>query len=170
MKPNRSGYILLEMVAALSLMTVFLVLAGQLFKQVASIQRDAVNMEWSVSQMEFALRQLRQDTWSASGLELMGEDAVTFEFAEGYRVAWSFAAEPSERFPARGWLRRERLESAVGETRGGVVQRYEVPARPTYTSPSPGRLIMVVGEQASLLSSQVMTAHRAERNTERIQP
>ena len=160
MRHARPGYTMLETVAALSLVTLFLILAGQLTTRVVVIQRDAVDMEWSISNMEFALRQLRQDVWTASTgsvssaeLNEIGLDRLELGFEDGERIAWWFEADPSSRFPGRGWMHRAVL---AGEDAGEPAMRYEVPHAITPASTLTGGGLQVeVDDRVLWLPSQV---------------
>ncbi|MEM6852988.1 MAG: hypothetical protein AAF593_01100 [Planctomycetota bacterium] len=163
MRPTRSGYILLEMVATLSLLTVFLIVGGQLVTRVVVVQRDAVDMEWSVSRMEFALRQLRQDVWTASDISVVANadtaGRIELTHPDGVRIAWWFEAEPSRRFPGRGWMRRAVLDDEESISHDHSTTRYEVPfgVTPAATQGDTGLLIQI-DERSLWLPSQVRLA------------
>ncbi|MEM1447356.1 MAG: hypothetical protein AAGF84_14960 [Planctomycetota bacterium] len=163
MRPTRPGYILLEMVATLSLLTVFLIVAGQLVTRVVVVQRDAVDMEWSISRMEFALRQLRQDAWTASKItteanaDTVGRIELTHP--DGVRIAWWFEAEPSRRFPGRGWMHRAVLDDEKSISHDDSTTRYEVPFGVTpAATPSDTGLLIEIDERSLCLPSQVRLA------------
>lgn len=178
MRNARPGYTMLEMVATLSLVTVFLIIAGQLVTRVITIQRDAVDMEWSISQMDFALRQLRQDVWTASAIRQDGWGSSQDETSElelekhgGLRIVWSFEADPSHRFPERGWMTRQVIPTGIQESRDDAAMRYEVPHRLSFSQrPRAHGLAVEVNEQPIWLPSQVMRAHTAEQPTDGGQP
>ena len=160
MRPTRSGYVLLEMVATLSLLTVFLSVAGQLVTRVMVVQRDTVDLEWSVSRMEFALRQLRQDVWTAADISAEGnaDNAGRIELThpDGVRIAWWFEAEPSRRFPGRGWMHRAVLDDEEIISHDNSTTRYEVPFGVTPAAkPSDTGLLIEIDERSLWLPSQV---------------
>lgn len=178
MRHIRPGYTMLEMVATLSLVTVFLIMAGPLVTRVVTIQRDAVDMEWSISQMDFALRQLRQDVWTASaitpdgrGLSQDEASRLALEKHGDLRIIWSFEADPSHRFPERGWMNRQVIPTGMQESRDDEAMRYEVPHRLSFTQrPRAHGLVVEINEQPIWLPSQVMRARTAERSTDGGQP
>ncbi|MEM9916035.1 MAG: hypothetical protein AAF911_13860 [Planctomycetota bacterium] len=171
----RSGYILLEMVATLSLLTVFLIVGGQLVTRVVVVQRDAVDMEWSVSRMEFALRQLRQDVWTASDISAEGnaDNAGRIELThpDGVRITWWFEAEPSRRFPGRGWMHRAVLDDEETISHDDSTTRYEVPfsVTPAVTASDTG-LLIEIDERSLWLPGQVRLAQTATLESDRRQP
>ncbi len=164
MKHRRHGYSLLEMVAALSLLTVFLLLAGQLVKQVTIVQRVAADMEWSVSRMDFALRALRGDVWTTSSITLEGEGQLVLRMS-GQAVRWVYTSEPSVRYPGRGWLIRhsDGVSQAVGKTDQAAREgRYEVPLGVRFSNVSASGLEIAIDGQTIWLPGQVILARGAD--------
>jgi hypothetical protein len=70
--------------------------------------------------MDHALRQLREDVWSARGLTAVAGGGLDIAAGE-QTVRWRFAAEPRRAFPAGGVLVR-RVDGSAEAT-----QRFEVP-------------------------------------------
>lgn len=165
MKHSRGGYSIVEMLMAISLVTVFLIISGHLVNLVFKVQRDAVRMEWSVSRMDFALRELRKDVWSASSLTRLDDDRMQIDFIDQNHAIWSFKAEPSSSLPEKGWLTREVVIAKSGLTSGENLRRFEVP-RPVLFQETHGRGVTVrVDHHELTLPSQLMIAAGTPRDS-----
>lgn len=85
---------LIHIVAVISLLGTFMVLAGHLFTQSMRITRDAGRQEHELVQIDALLRHLRRDVWQAASLT--ADDPHRLEVArhDGHRVLWQI--EPGE--------------------------------------------------------------------------
>ncbi|MEM9882697.1 MAG: type II secretion system protein [Planctomycetota bacterium] len=160
MTRSRPGYTMLEIVAVLSLMVIFLMLAGTLVRQAFVIQRQAVDMEWAVSRAQHAVRDLRRDVWSASAIEVDADGTLRLQLRPGDAAQWAYAADPSTRFPGRGWLTRSFTTTSEEPVMPGLAQRYEVP-QPIGFIRSPIGVRLTVGDHEVPLVSQVLRGRRS---------
>ncbi|MEM1108586.1 MAG: hypothetical protein AAGH99_07850 [Planctomycetota bacterium] len=151
MKTARSGTTLIETVVWLGLTVIFLTLAGQLVKQGIAIQRQGVDMEWAVSRADQALREVRRDVWNASAIAISEDEKLLLNFGAGETAEWAYTADPSTRFPGRGWLTRASNDAAKTDP----PQLYEVP-QPVDLAVSEGGLHLFFGDQKVWLTSQVL--------------
>ena len=156
---------MLEMLAALSLVGVFLIVAGTLVNQVFTIQREAARMEWATSRIDHVLREVRKDVWAAGAIERSDDQSFTMEIPgpSPRRVTWRFESDPSDNLPHRGWLIREsEASSESAAPASDAAERFEVPLTVEFTSAEGAGLTLEIGGQQVWLASQVMAGRMQE--------
>lgn len=159
------GYALFEMVAAMSLVGVFIIVAGTLVNQVFAVQREAAQMEWATSRMDFALRELRQDVWAANAIDRQAEERIAIEIMgeSALEITWRFESDPSKNFPQRGWLVREAISNDENAALSNdQTMRYEIPLSIEFREADDGGLTVVIDEQRVWLASQVLLGRPEE--------
>ena len=139
MNRQSAAFSLMEMVGAISLLAVFLLAAGRLVLQTQTIHSEAASMEWAVSRMDHALRQLRDDVWHAAELESSDQSMLSLTDGRGRLIHWTFNPEPSTRWPERGFVIRESEDGSA---------RYETPVAVAWGSAQPHGVEARVGGQS----------------------
>ncbi|MEM7624054.1 MAG: hypothetical protein AAF333_00345 [Planctomycetota bacterium] len=165
MRTSDRGYALFEMIAAMSLVGVFVIVGGALVSQVFAVQREAARMEWATSRMDFAVRELRKDVWSAATIERRGDDSLVLSLPDDPQrvLTWRFEPEPSTAFPERGWLIRDSSPLADPDPAPpSAVERFEVPLQVKFVGTDPCGLSIMIDEQPIRLTSQVMLGQSTE--------
>lgn len=151
MKLSRSGTTLIDTIVWLGLTVIFLTIAGQLVKQGIAIQRLGIDMEWAVSRADRALREVRRDVWNASAIAIGEGEKLLLTLGSDETAEWAYTADPSTRFPGRGWLTRDSTDA----TKTDPPQRYEVPENVGFAV-SGGGVQLFFGDQEVWLASQLL--------------
>ena len=96
-----AGFLLIEMMICLALMGVGALIATQVFHVTLRVWRDTERQQANESAIDSAVRQLREDAWGATSIELHSDHHVTLETADGTIVHWTWNAAdaPLARLP-----------------------------------------------------------------------
>ncbi|MEX2388336.1 MAG: hypothetical protein WD534_10675 [Phycisphaeraceae bacterium] len=143
------GATLIDMLALMALLGVFMLMTGHLFTQAMTLTRDGARYEHDVTQIDALVRHLRQDVWQASAFDAVDEHALELTLDEPTRITWRITRETSEM--------GERATHIVREVAGGAdaaePMRLKVRA-PVRVEAEGAGVRLHVGEQAVTLVSQ----------------
>lgn len=87
------GFALIQMVAAMSLVGVFVIAAGQLTMQCVQLWQELGTREASVHRLEQVMRRLQQDAWSADQVRAATPHRLVLVRPGGERITWRADAE-----------------------------------------------------------------------------
>lgn len=135
--PGSRGYVLIEILAILALMAVFLLAAGHLFTQCMGLQRDVTRLEAMVSDMRGLTDRLRKDLWSALDVT---SDGLSLAIDSGSVAEATWRSEPADDAQGEGsWLVREE---------NGRERRWRVPDNVSFTTLGETAIVMHVGDSS----------------------
>lgn len=93
---SRRAFVMFEMMIALALFTVFAAVAMRLVSTILHIANGASQAESTHRSFDAALAHLRQDTWSASAIDVASAGGVKLTASgEAGSVTWDIAADGS---------------------------------------------------------------------------
>jgi prepilin-type N-terminal cleavage/methylation domain-containing protein len=83
------GFTLVEVLVALSLLTIFFALAGVVFNSTISLSSGSAELCNRTSQIDSAVSEFRRDVWNSSHLTADEQKSVELEFSDGGRISWA---------------------------------------------------------------------------------
>ncbi|MEX0653313.1 MAG: hypothetical protein WD534_10310 [Phycisphaeraceae bacterium] len=144
------GVTMIDMLALMALLGVFMLMTGHLFTQAMTITRDGARYEQDVTQIDALVRHLRQDVWQASQLDAVDEQRLALTLGESTRVTWRITRETSEMDEPATHIVREITDGADA----AEPTRFVVRAPVRVAAAGPG-VRLYVGEQSVTLVNQV---------------
>jgi prepilin-type N-terminal cleavage/methylation domain-containing protein len=88
-RPNtRRAFTMTEILMALSLLTIFFTIAGQLFKSCVTLSSDGPNLSNHACQIDSALFQLRRDLWNSPQISVPNSSSADLDSSEG-KISWT---------------------------------------------------------------------------------
>jgi type II secretory pathway pseudopilin PulG len=85
---RRGGYLMIEMLLLLLILSVFALISARLFTSVMKLNYNASQAHTRTVRFDSAMRMLRADAWTASEMSAANQ-VVTLKMAEGGAVDWS---------------------------------------------------------------------------------
>ena len=92
-RARRRAFAIAVMMLAVTLLAVFAVVATRLITSTMTLYREAATIDTEARVMDSALRQLREDLWGASRVDVSSPGTITIAGAAGGRVAWQAQAD-----------------------------------------------------------------------------
>ena len=144
--PSRRGFTILGMILALVLLTVFVVITGEVFNNSMRALRTSGDIHNQLNSFEGLLSRLREDAWAARSVRVDDPRKVAIVDPSGQTITWSIT--PTGEF----------LRSA-----GTDVCRWRKFDMPLLFAAHPAGLLLQQGtraEESIILQSQFLAAER----------
>jgi hypothetical protein len=136
-RPLKPAFTIGEVLISLILFTIFLTLAGQLFRSTILVGSASENLSNTSSRIDSALFQLRADVWNSKSIAVPTPQSVDLTLADGRQISWKID-------PDQGVIRAEpNTRPQIWQTIGSDWTFSTDPISLTITdkSPAPTRLI-----------------------------
>ena len=89
---SRRAFTITEVLIAISILTIFLAAAGELFKSSMLLGYNAPRLTDQATRTDSALFQLRRDVWNASDVSVAENKSVDLETSDG-KIVWKIGPE-----------------------------------------------------------------------------
>lgn len=99
-RPARRGFMLIEMMVVIGLLAVVGLIAAQLFHLMEKVERESLWQQIHESQLDQAVRQLRQDVWRAGAVEVPAPGEVRLAMSDGQEIDWAMSGSLTRRSAA----------------------------------------------------------------------
>jgi len=92
-RARRGGYLLLEMIAVVTIISIFLALAGPLYRDLVASTRDGGRAVNELASFDRMIGQLRADVWNSGSMELDSDRRLILRQTARVTVTWQLKTE-----------------------------------------------------------------------------